>query len=316
MVSRNGGWNMTDLRGSLLPLLLKREEGWDFFLMLERSNWLIFQDAYPQLLLYVHSKVNRSPLFHLLPLFGVSVFMKAAWSVFWTSTDLKLLAYALITNEQQYIEERVVRHPYFQQRVLDHFFFRTQSALHFNQICFPYPDKKTGTIRLAGTIVRRFQNVAERIRVGKKLYAILFESGELSRQIKQWALQTAHTGSRSDYWGKWFTTDPDKAEGAARTTAEALYVPRLKGEKLHKKAAPLFSPMLKDVWPDIDHWPAEPGDWFGRETDCRLGATEQAAPYDVTEEYVWSMNRLELAVLIKQLLLRFGTHPLHTKTTE
>lgn len=55
-VSRNAGWSMTDLKGSLFQLgLRERQQKW-FFLAYERANWLIFSDAYPQLLLYHWSK--------------------------------------------------------------------------------------------------------------------------------------------------------------------------------------------------------------------------------------------------------------------
>ncbi|MFS0840108.1 DUF2515 family protein [Paenibacillus sp. 1P03SA] len=48
MVSRNGGWNMTDLEGEFLPSLLKRPAREALFAFLERANVLIFGDAYPQ----------------------------------------------------------------------------------------------------------------------------------------------------------------------------------------------------------------------------------------------------------------------------
>lgn len=55
-VSRNAGWSMTDLKGSLFQLgFRERQQRW-FFLAYERANWLIFSDAYPQLLLYHWSK--------------------------------------------------------------------------------------------------------------------------------------------------------------------------------------------------------------------------------------------------------------------
>lgn len=43
MVSRNGGWNMTDLKGDLLTKLLTPDEQLAFFSFLERGNWLIFK---------------------------------------------------------------------------------------------------------------------------------------------------------------------------------------------------------------------------------------------------------------------------------
>ena len=57
MVSRNGGWNMTDLKGSLLSRLLSEEEKVDFFTFLERGNWLIFQDIYKT---NIYSFINQN----------------------------------------------------------------------------------------------------------------------------------------------------------------------------------------------------------------------------------------------------------------
>src|SRR5699024_7697380 len=76
MVSRNGGWNMTDLKGELLSKLLSEAEQKDYFLFLERGNWLIFQDVYPQLLLYEESLKRETSLFYLLSFFHVSIFME------------------------------------------------------------------------------------------------------------------------------------------------------------------------------------------------------------------------------------------------
>lgn len=63
LVSRNAGWSMTDLRGELLPRLLRPKEQQDYFSFLERGNWLIFHDAYPQLLLYEESVRRQTNLF-------------------------------------------------------------------------------------------------------------------------------------------------------------------------------------------------------------------------------------------------------------
>lgn len=115
MVSRNGGWNMTDLKGSLLSKLLTKKEATSFFTFLERGNWLIFQDAYPQFLVYEESKLNGQNLFHLLPHFHVSKFMVAVWNQFWQDKDPYPLAIALIVNEQNYLEKRVINNPVFKK---------------------------------------------------------------------------------------------------------------------------------------------------------------------------------------------------------
>jgi hypothetical protein len=105
-VSRNAGWNMTDLKGDLLTRLLNEKEQKNIFGFLERANWLIFQDAYPQLLLYKESKNRGKNLFYLLPQFGVSTFMVMAWNQFWEDKDSRTLSMNLIINEQHYIEDR------------------------------------------------------------------------------------------------------------------------------------------------------------------------------------------------------------------
>lgn len=47
MVSRNGGYHMTDLKSSNMTHLLDRAERQKFFLFLERANSAIFADAFP-----------------------------------------------------------------------------------------------------------------------------------------------------------------------------------------------------------------------------------------------------------------------------
>ena len=42
LVSRNGGWSMTDLKGEWLPLLMDEHAIQPCFWFLVRSNWLIF----------------------------------------------------------------------------------------------------------------------------------------------------------------------------------------------------------------------------------------------------------------------------------
>ena len=93
MVSRNGGWNMTDLKGGFLSRLLSKKESNAFFNFLERGNWLIFQDAYPQFLVYEESKRSGKNLFYYLPHLHVSTFMETMWNHFWNEAGF------LFTND-------------------------------------------------------------------------------------------------------------------------------------------------------------------------------------------------------------------------
>lgn len=137
MVSRNAGWNMSDLKGGLMSDLMEPSAREDLYRMLERCNALIFQDAYPQLLLYSHSRRLGRSLFHLLPSFGVSAFMSPFWDRFWIERDSALLAIGLIINEQNYIEGRVVQNGYYQSRVLRKKAFSMHSKFQMNQVVFP-----------------------------------------------------------------------------------------------------------------------------------------------------------------------------------
>ncbi|MGZ4123784.1 MAG: DUF2515 family protein, partial [Tumebacillaceae bacterium] len=46
LVSRNGGYNMTDLKGDLISRAMEPGEAESFFQFLERANFLIFGDAF------------------------------------------------------------------------------------------------------------------------------------------------------------------------------------------------------------------------------------------------------------------------------
>ncbi len=118
MVSRNAGWNMTDLHLSPFRKILSTKQRNRLFMTYERANWLIFSDAYPQLLTYALSIHYNQPLFHLLSRFRVSRFMKKEWDYFWKHSDRNRLMTALIINEQNVIHSPVIKQDYFQYRIL------------------------------------------------------------------------------------------------------------------------------------------------------------------------------------------------------
>lgn len=89
MVSRNAGWNMSDLWSIPYSTLLTKEMSNHIFTLYERANWMIFSDAYPQLLLYEWSKKLNRPFFHLLEYFRVSQWMIKEWQYFWHNKDKK-----------------------------------------------------------------------------------------------------------------------------------------------------------------------------------------------------------------------------------
>ncbi|WP_077569101.1 DUF2515 family protein [Paenibacillus ihbetae] len=271
MVSRNAGWNMSDLQGGLLSDLTDSEFQVNLYRFLERCNALIFQDAYPQLLLYMHSRKLGEPLFHLLPCFHVSAFMLPFWQHFWREPDHgAMLAVALILNEQNYIEGRVAQDPYFRSRVLKHPYFRLHELARFNQILFPLGQTEAVTrsvdpfgtshklpLRpLAGLTIPRFDSLTARIKAGKSLYGLLFGYEEVHRRALAFARSTPHRGSRSEYWPALFTADKQEAINSGKESSvlmESEWLPS--GNRL-------YSPALESVWQDTPAGPIPRYDWY------------------------------------------------------
>ncbi|MBL0385357.1 DUF2515 family protein [Tumebacillus sp. ITR2] len=291
MVSRNGGYNMTDLRGDLLSRVLEGEEAERFFQFLERANFLIFGDAYPQLLLYEASRDAGRPLFHLLPYFGVSQFAGLVWERFWETNDSELLTMALVVNEQNYIEQRVVRNPKYRP-VIRSFEFAAQTLLNLTQVVFPFDSStQKPDVQLAGVTVATFLSLTERIDTGRRLYAILFGRSEVYEGVMSWAERTPHTASRMDYW-------PHLYANQATERPVERYRPRINGLFLKKGASPFHSPSLEDVWPDVrDPEPAGGHDWCGSaEAAEELFGTRPANDFNLTVAYGKTLALLEKAV--------------------
>ncbi|MFX3633313.1 MAG: DUF2515 domain-containing protein [Candidatus Pristimantibacillus sp.] len=293
LVSRNGGWNMTDLQGEWIPRLLNADKREAVFQFLETANSFIFHDAYPQLLLYEWSLHERRPLFHLLPAFGVSCFMRPVWERFWQRMDPVPLTVALIVNEQHYIERRIVQHPYFREKVVDTLFFGMQSLLQLNALLIPYSTE--GELKLAGLVLERFANIKERIEFGKRLYAMLFGVQQIRKGALQFAQTVRHTGSRSDYARELFAK-------IRRESPERLYKERLNGGRLLSGAAPLYSPELGHAWPDRELTPPGSEDWFHSAADITAYFRKLPLPhsFEMTNEYGLLLNKIELAVLAAQ----------------
>lgn len=305
MVSRNAGWNMTDLRGSRIADTLDEEGKRLTYRFLERGNALIFQDAYPQLLLYMKSRELGSSLFHLLPYFHVSQFMRPFWERFWIDRGSALLTVGLIINEQQYIEKRVIRHPYYQQYVTDKFSFHLHSLTGLSQIVFPILDDmpiaeakqtaksdddgatKAGTsaavrsvTRLAGRGVSDFGSLPARIALGKSLYAMLMELRAVRSGAQNFAAAVPHSGSRADYWPELFTAKRE----------EALTTPCQGSELLEAETLPagkrLYSPKLLDAWGDTPYEPISREDWL-KDNTALDGISAPKPPYlcDISREH-------------------------------
>jgi hypothetical protein len=293
MVSRNGGWSMTDLKGELLSRLLSKKQKEAFFSFIERGNWLIFHDAYTQLLLYEQSLKRGKPLYHLFPYFHISIFMETVWSFFWKNQDSALLTTALIINEQNYIEKRIIQNHKYKTEVFKTIEFELQDLLSFNLILFPYKEK--GVLNLAGQTVNQFESLNQRILLGKKLYAILFKT-DILKNVVEWAKSRPHTGSRKDYWPQIFNNVHEGIPGFN-------YQIKLSSCRLKLGARKIYSPLLENAWKEIDHEDAEVGEWF---TDMNvldhIKESHQAPDGRIEAEYCKTLERLELAAFAKKVI--------------
>ncbi|GER67890.1 hypothetical protein BpJC7_20470 [Weizmannia acidilactici] len=192
MVSRNAGWNMCDL-GGVLSAMIPEQARKQLFSTYERANWMIFHDAYPQLLVYRYATLYDPGLLEILPAFQTSRFMVTEWAHFFQYRNQERLLNALIINEQNLIQHPVVGHPYYRRRVFSSIWYRLQDLFHLNCVVFP-----TLEGRLYGDSVVHFNNTGKRIALGKRLAGILFHPDIYTRFFR-FALNIPHTGSRYDY---------------------------------------------------------------------------------------------------------------------
>ncbi|MCH1624705.1 DUF2515 domain-containing protein [Fredinandcohnia quinoae] len=268
MVSRNAGWNMTDLEGEWFTKILDRKIRNHIFLTYERANWLIFSDAYPQLLVYEYSKRYGKPLFHLLPAFSVSKFIEMEWEYYWKYRNRERLIIAQIINEQNIIQKPVIEHPFYKKKVFDSFFFNFQDWLHFSSAIFP-----TLHGELFGFSVYNFKKLDERIELGKKLASLLFHEDHYYSFLL-FSKKIEHTGSRFDY-----------------------------ERYLHPRKYRI-TPFLRTTYPIITHSREGNNDWFIGLIKKKWfqPVKNENKKYDITNWYLNKQKQLQLGITLEQLL--------------
>ncbi len=228
VVSRNAGWNMTDLESIWYKQLVEQDVRATILAMYERANWIIFNDAYPQLLLYEYVKKHNLSNFDLLKIFNVSSFMQKEWKIFIDERDELRLCTALIINEQNLLESEVMSHPMYKKAIFYTARYQLEEHVHFSYVLLP-----TLKGSLYGQYVRRFTNVNARIELGKRLAMILFHPS-VHHQIIDFLRKTEPTGSRRDY------------------------------ELVCQIASQNTSPILRWVYPVFRHHPSKGDDWSNR----------------------------------------------------
>ncbi|KMK76399.1 DUF2515 family protein [Alkalihalobacillus pseudalcaliphilus] len=192
-VSRNAGYHITLLQSTMFQSLLSTQIRVNFTLFFERANWLIFEDAYPQLLLYQLSKKYDAPLFSLLTNFQVSSYIRQEWFHFWEKKDEGRLMVAQIINEQTHLEHQLIQTNFAQAYILNSAPFILEDHAHLSYVLLPTLKK-----RIYGVTVSDFKKVEQRIKIGQELAHILFHPlcyGDIYAFLRK----TTHTGSRNDY---------------------------------------------------------------------------------------------------------------------
>ena len=227
VVSRNAGWNMTDLALTPFRKILSDNQRKRLFMTYERANWLIFSDAYPQLLIYKLSTHLNKPMFHLLPRLYVSRFMRKEWAYFWKHGDRERLMTSLIINEQNVIHDPVIKQDFFKNRVFLRPPYLLQDILLLNATIIP-----TKSSTLYGAFVHDFTNISKRIALGKTIASILFHPTVYDDAYK-FVRTVEHTGSRQDY-ERFLGLQTDKA------------------------------PWLRTIYPVITHQDIIRNDWYKR----------------------------------------------------
>lgn len=297
LVSRNVGWNMTDLKGELLTKLLPESDQKDFYSFLERGSWLIFQDVFPQFLIYDLSVRGSREMFHLLPYFHTSTFMETMWRYFWHSGNESALAIAMVVNEQSYLEKRLIQNHHYKKIVTGTVSFKMYDFLNLNNTIFPYgTGNKREKASLTGAALRYFTSLHERILFGKKLYSLLFQQEKILSGVLKWAHEHPHTGSRKDYW-------PDLFNDINESYPRSLYKRRVKNCELREGAERLYSPPLKYAWPNTPHEDAESGDWFEDWRVLDYIHEEVSMDGEILKNYCKTLETIELAVMAKEALL-------------
>ncbi|MCL7745958.1 DUF2515 family protein [Halalkalibacter alkaliphilus] len=249
LVSRNAGWNMTDLKSKWFQQLITGPFSDLLFQTFERANWTIFADAYPQLLWYEFSKKQKHADFSLLKQLEVSEFMQKEWKWFWDFGDEERLCTSLIINEQFTIEEPVMKHPLYQKKVFSSLVYFLEEHAHMSYVIFPSMEKK-----IYGLYVRNFKKVKSRIWLGRQLQSLLFHP-EIHDSIYQFCLATVPTGSRNDYeqYFRWSTGNT--------------------------------SPKLRETYPIVAHHWKKKIDWSQsvKKTECYFSNLRKIQPVDRTK---------------------------------
>jgi hypothetical protein len=196
LVSRNAGYLMVDLADAIdhPKRTFTVETLVTFFAMLERANFLIFHDAWNHVL----AALENGERFEEKSGGAITLHMKRAYATYFGTRDVSIeerernLVVDLVTNEQHFIEHRVVDNAGY-SRAMALLSFVERSG-HERPMVLPITDVE---IKVGG-----FADVGKRIDTGRRIFDSVLADRVLRAEIYAWALETPHTGSRAAHGGK------------------------------------------------------------------------------------------------------------------
>ena len=149
-------------------------------------------------------------------------------------------------------------------------------------------------LKLIGQTLHQFENLHERILLGKRLYAILFGDNERLKLIEKWAKLNPHTGSRNDYWPHIFSHVNEEFPSRLLKT-------RLQSCQLLPGSTRFYSPKLEFVWKNRMHQRAEIGDWY-KDPKVIYYFIDSKKPIhgEIEDAYCKTLEKLELAAIAKK----------------
>jgi hypothetical protein len=287
IVSRNTGYQMSDLArlrrfsghksvtGKLLTYSIGSTTIDSMFAFLEAGNYLILHDVFPQLAAFAWAKQiltstgkdYSDSIFSILEEdFGVDPFIAEEWKRFfaeakiaaWWADDPEVAikspvarqTLALVANEQNYIEKRLVNPGKHSTDYLDkrehaavHKFIRRINMLHYPRLVTVEADPRD--LRKPGNYlvcrIHDFIKLDSRIKIGRQLYNCIFRQGvNRSSLVQAWAAaetNRVHHGSRMDYDDICYKMEQD----TGRSSGQA------------------YSPPLVHYRDHLPAWPIDPG---------------------------------------------------------
>jgi hypothetical protein len=126
VVSRNVSYNLTDLKTRYFKRLIDKSALLHIFHTYEKANWIIFSDAFPQLLLYEYNKFNRLNDYSILEENQTSEFIIKEWEIYHRNKENKQLTISQIINEQNLIHKTVIKDKLINKNVFQSLAFNLQ----------------------------------------------------------------------------------------------------------------------------------------------------------------------------------------------